>query len=92
MGFLALPGSYTVKLKVGDQEFSEPLDVRKDPRSAGTPNDIQEQLKREVFALLKERLAVQKAKFDEILKSDLPAFNKRLAEREIAGIVVPEIK
>jgi hypothetical protein len=45
MGFLAAPGNYTVKLKVGDQEFNEKLEVKKDPRSAGTLADIQEQLK-----------------------------------------------
>jgi photosystem II stability/assembly factor-like uncharacterized protein len=193
-GFLAAPGTYTVKLKAGDQELSEKLEVRKDPRSAGTPADIQEQVKldleirdelnacsdmisrlewmrkqlyqlkdalaggkgaadvfpaidefdrklqsveyelfqktiaegdtksfrdpqkiffklsvlagdvarsvdfapnkqqREVFAMLKERLAVQKARFDEVLKSDLPAFNSKLADKSVAGIIVPEIK
>jgi hypothetical protein len=192
MGFLAAPGNYTVKLKVGDQEFSQPLEVRKDPRSAGTLSDIQEQVKlqlevgeeislcadminrlewmrkqlydlkdvlssgkaapglpaaidgfdrklqaveyelfqktiaegdtksfrdpqkiyfklavlagdlsnsvdfapnrqqREVFAVLKERLAVQKARFDELMKTDLPAFNKLLAEKGMSGIIVPE--
>jgi photosystem II stability/assembly factor-like uncharacterized protein len=194
MGFLAAPSTYTVKLKAGDQELSEKLEVRKDPRSAGTMADIQEQVKlhfevrealnlcadminqlewmrkelsdlkdvlssgkgateilpgfdefdrklqsveyelfqktiaegdtksfrdpqkiyfklavlagdlsnsvdfapnkqqREVYAVLKERLDVQKTKFDELLKTDLPAFNKRLAEKNIPGIVVPEVK
>jgi len=194
MGFLAAPGIYTVKLKAGDQEFSEKLEVRKDPRSAGTPADIQEQLKlqleirddlnlcsdmisrlewmrkqlydlkdvlatekdaaeilpaidgfdqklqsveyelfqktiaegdtksfrdpqkiyfklsvlagdvsnsvdfapnkqqREVYAMLRERLAVQKVRFDEIMKTDLQAFNKKLADKSLPGIIVPEIK
>ena len=194
MGFLAAPGIYTVKLKAGDQEFSEKLEVRKDPRSAGTPADIQEQLKlqleirddlnlcsdmisrlewmrkqlydlkdvlatekdaaeilpaidgfdqklqsveyelfqktiaegdtksfrdpqkiyfklsvlagdvsnsvdfapnrqqREVYAMLRERLAVQKVRFDEIMKTDLQAFNKELADKSLPGIIVPEIK
>jgi hypothetical protein len=192
-GFLAAPGHYTVKLKAGDQEFSEKLEVKKDPRSAGTLADVQEQVKlqleirddlnlcsdlisrlewmrkelcdlkdvlssgksaaemlpaidefdqklqsveyelfqktlaegdtksfrdpqkiymklsvlsgdvssvdfapnkqqREVYAVLKDRLAVQKARFDEIMKTDLPALNKKLADRNIPGIVVPEIK
>jgi hypothetical protein len=47
---------------------------------------------REVYAVLKDRLAVQKARFDEIMKTDLPALNKKLADRNIPGIVVPEIK
>ena len=193
-GFLAAPGTYTVKLKAGDQEFSEKLEVKKDPHSAGTLADIQEQVKlqleirddlnvcsdmisrlewmrkqlyglkdvlasgkdaaeilpaidefdqklqsveyelfqktlaegdtksfrdpqkiymklsvlsgdvsnsvdfapnkqqREVYAVLKERLAVRKARFDEVMKTNLPVFNKKLADRNIPGLVVPEIK
>jgi hypothetical protein len=41
---------------------------------------------------LKERLAVRKARLDEIMKTDLPVFNKKLADRNIPGLVVPEIK
>lgn len=44
-GFLAAPGTYTVKLKVGEKEFIQTLEVKKDPRSAGTVEDIKEQLK-----------------------------------------------
>jgi len=193
-GFLAAPGTYTVRLKAGDQESSEKLEVKKDPRSAGTPAEIQEQVmlqleirdnlnicsdmisrlewmrkqiyglkdvlaagksaaemvptivdfdqklqsieyelfqktiaegdtksfrdpqkiymklsvlagdvsngadfapnkqQREVYAALKERLEVQKTRFDELLNTDLPAFNKKLADRGISGIVVPEVK
>jgi hypothetical protein len=194
MGFLAAPGTYTVKLTAGGRELSEKLEVRKDPRSAGTMADIGEQVKlqlevrdeinacsdminrlewmrkqlydlkdlqssgkgpadmlptidefgrklqsveyelfqktiaegdtksfrdpqkiyfklavlagdlsssvdfapnkqqREVFAVLKERLAVQKSRFDELLKTDLPAFNKKLVDKNITGVVVPEVR
>jgi len=34
------PGTYTVKLTVGTQEFTRPLEVRKDPNSGGTEGDI----------------------------------------------------
>jgi photosystem II stability/assembly factor-like uncharacterized protein len=37
---LVLPGNYTVTLKVGDKEFSQPLKVLKDPNSEGTDADI----------------------------------------------------
>ncbi len=43
------PGSYTVTLQVGDEEFSTGLTVLKDPNSEGTLADIQAQL-----ALMKE--------------------------------------
>lgn len=41
---MAPPGQYTVKLTVGEQELSQPLEVRKDPSSAGTLADIEQQL------------------------------------------------
>ncbi len=191
-GFLAAPGTYTVKLSVGGREFTQKLEVRKDPRSAGTVDDIKAQTKmqldiredlnaasdmisqiewlkkqlfdirdasaakdtglaaavdglakkfqgvedglfqptiaegdtksfrdpqkvyeklsvlaedlsgsvdfapnrqqREVFALLQERLAVQKGLFDALVNTDLPAFNRLLAEKGVAGIVVPAVK
>jgi len=193
-GFSAAPGAYTVKLKVGDKEFTQKLELRKDPRSAGTIEDIKAQTKmqleikddlnaasdmisqiewmkkqlfdlrdmlaagkggteapaavgtlekklqsvedelfqptiaegdtksfrdpqkiyeklsvlagdlsesvdfapnkqqREVHAVLKERLAAEKARFEELIKTDLAAFNKMLGDKGVAGIVVPTIK
>jgi len=44
-GPLAVPGTYTVKLAVGGQEFSQKLTVKKDPHSEGTEADIQAQAK-----------------------------------------------
>ena len=43
---LAVPATYTVRLLVGDQEFTQPLEVRKDPSSAGSLADIQAQVER----------------------------------------------
>ncbi len=39
-GPLAPPGIYTVKLEVGDKVFTQHLEVKKDPHSAGTETDI----------------------------------------------------
>ena len=191
-GFTAAPGTYTVKMTVDGKEFIQKLEVRKDPRSAGTVADIEAQVKLqlsirtdlnaasdmisqlewmkkqladlrealvgkdaavagaireltakaqavedgllqptitegdtksfrdpqmiyeklsvlagdvsdsadfapnkqqgEVYALLKERLAVQKGLFDGLVKTDLPAFNKLLTDKGISGVVVPEIR
>ncbi|MEE8603941.1 MAG: sialidase [Candidatus Aminicenantaceae bacterium] len=44
-GPLVPPGVYTVKLAVGDKEFSQKLTVKKDPHSAGTDADIVAQTK-----------------------------------------------
>lgn len=41
---LAVPGTYTVRLEVGDQVFTQPLVVRKDPNSTGTLEDIGQQV------------------------------------------------
>jgi photosystem II stability/assembly factor-like uncharacterized protein len=40
-GPLVPPGTYTVKLAVAGKELTQPVDVRKDPNSAGTPADIE---------------------------------------------------
>ncbi len=39
-GVLAGPGIYTIKLTVNGKEYSEKLEVRKDPNSRGTEEDI----------------------------------------------------
>jgi hypothetical protein len=45
-GPLAVPGEYTVRLFVGDREFTQPLTVLKDPHSTGTIDDIRTQVAR----------------------------------------------
>jgi photosystem II stability/assembly factor-like uncharacterized protein len=40
---LALPGTYTVRLTVGDRTFEERLEVRKDPNADGTMEELREQ-------------------------------------------------
>jgi hypothetical protein len=40
LSILAPPGTYTVKLSAGGQEFTQPLEVRKDPNSGGVEDDI----------------------------------------------------
>ena len=43
MNVLVPPGTYTVKLSVDGQEFSQPLVVRNDPNSGGSDDDVQKQ-------------------------------------------------
>jgi len=45
----APPGKYTVKLVVGDQEYAQELEVRRDPNAPGTVEGIREQ-----FQMLEE--------------------------------------
>ena len=189
-GFRAAPGMYTVKMSVGGKEFTQKLEVLKDPHSAGTVDDIKAQVKlqfevrdggdttadmlnqlewmrkqltdltkviagknlkavtaaiteydkklwdeeceltqssagegdnksfrdpaklyekwsvlsediydnadfapnkqqKEVAAMLKEQLDVQKAQFAKLTSTDLAAFNKVLADNGVAGVSVP---
>lgn len=193
-GFMVAPGNYTVKLNADGKEYTQMLEVKKDPRSEGTLADIKAQIEmqkevrenlntvsdmisqiewmrkqsydtkdmlkasggskevivaidafdkklrsvedelfqrisaegdtksfrfpqklyfkiavfagdlansvdfapnkqqKEVHADLTERLAIQKARFEELLKTDLPAFNEMLKQNNLPGVVVPEIK
>lgn len=43
-GPLVVPGTYTVRLTIGDSEFTRPLTVLKDPHSTGTLADIRAQV------------------------------------------------
>jgi len=194
MGYLVEPGTYTVQLNAGGEEYTRPLEIRKDPRSEGSAADIAEQVElqaavrddlnatsdlisrlewmrkqlydlrdvlredgghgdilnavtefdvtlrsiedellqhivtegdsksfrypqklycklsvllgdlntladfppnqqhRDVAAVLHERLETQKYRFREMLRTELPAFNRRLQESGIGGIIAPEIK
>lgn len=47
-GFLVAPGMYTIKLNAGGKEFVQTLEVRKDPRSEGTLEDIQDQVQMQI--------------------------------------------
>jgi len=39
-GILAPPGKYTIRVKSGEKTYTSSLTINKDPRSAGTPDDI----------------------------------------------------
>ena len=45
LSILAPPGTYTVRLSVGGKDFTQKLEVRKDPNSSATEAEIKEQLK-----------------------------------------------
>jgi hypothetical protein len=43
MSILAAPATYTVKLTIGEKEYSQKLTVKRDPNSTGTEEDIEAQ-------------------------------------------------
>jgi photosystem II stability/assembly factor-like uncharacterized protein len=76
---LSPPGSYTVELAVGDQKFTRPLIVKKDPHSAGSEADIQAQVTM-LFDLRKElETAVTMVDKLEVLRSQLYARTSALS-------------
>jgi hypothetical protein len=74
------PHKLYCKFSVLAEDLSKDLDF--------APNKQQQ----EVHAVLKERFTKQQARYKELLEKDLPAFNSMLQQRNMASIVVPEIK
>ncbi len=46
LSVLVAPGRYTVKLTVGGREYTQPLEVRKDPNSGGSEEEVRTQVAR----------------------------------------------
>ncbi len=44
LGPLAVPGSYQVRLTAGGETLTQPFEIRKDPRSSSTQDDLEAQL------------------------------------------------
>jgi hypothetical protein len=59
---------------------------------AGSVDFAPNMQQRDVYAVLKERLAAQKGRFEALLKTDLTAFNDRLKQRNIAGVIIPKLR
>ena len=99
LSILAPPGTYTVKLTVGTQEFTQPLEVRKDPNSGGLEDDIAAQtrvllaLRRDLNAAadavhriesVRVQLdAVNRAVDDATVKAAATALQKKLVDLEM---------
>jgi photosystem II stability/assembly factor-like uncharacterized protein len=75
---LALPGTYSVTLTVGEQKFTQKLNVLKDPHTSGSESDIQAQTR--VQSALYEELNALSATVNQLesLRAQLNAFEKEL--------------
>lgn len=83
-GPLVLPGKYEVRLKVGDQTFRQPLEVRMDPRVDAVRNQLQSSLKLQlrISSLLAQNYAgFQQSKS---LRGQLAELAKRPKEDPVA--------
>ncbi|SOD80609.1 VPS10 domain-containing protein [Spirosoma fluviale] len=86
-GPLALPGQYQVRLTVGDQTFTQPFEIKLDPRLKGvTTADVQEQFKmamkiRDETSKANDAVVQIRAVKEKLAKQpDSPA-NKKLKEQ-----------
>jgi hypothetical protein len=82
VSLLALPGTYTVTLTVGDEKFTQKVNVLKDPHSAGSESDIQTQTR--VQTALFDEMNATAATVNQIesLRARLVALGKELGSDE----------
>jgi photosystem II stability/assembly factor-like uncharacterized protein len=85
MSILMPPGTYTVKLKVGGQEFTQPLVLRKDPNSGGSEEEIQTQYKTMVALQADLNAAVDMVNQIESVRSQLQGLRAVLPPEVRAG-------
>ncbi len=78
LALLAPPGTYTVRLEVGEETWTQPLAVRKDPHATGTEADLQAQM--EVLFDLREMVDRAAGLINEIewLRKQLGDLEERL--------------
>jgi len=77
-----VPGNYVVKLKVGNNEYTSNLEVKKDPHAEGSLEDIQDQV---IFSLqLRDamNIAVNMINKVEIIRSELESIIKELKNKK----------
>jgi len=84
ISLLVVPGAYTVKLTVNDQEFTQKLTVLKDPHSTGSEADIAEQMK--LLTALRDDVETvsQTVNQVETLRSQLVSLDRGLGNAETA--------
>ena len=88
LAVLMPPGTYTVKLKVGDQELTQPLEVRKDPTSGGSPEEIQTQVKLLVALQGDLNRAADMINQIEVVRSQLQSLRSLLADKSAGDVRV----
>jgi hypothetical protein len=84
LSLLVVPGAYTVKLAVNDQEFTQKLNVLKDPHSTGSEADIVEQMK--LLAALRDDVETvsQTVNQIEMLRSQIVSLDRGIGNAETA--------
>src|SRR5438034_11091184 len=78
ISLLEPPGTYTVTLTVGEEKFTQKLNVLKDPHSGGTESDIQTQM--QFLAGLRDEMNSIGASVNQIetIRAQLAALQKEI--------------
>jgi photosystem II stability/assembly factor-like uncharacterized protein len=77
------PGTYTVKLSVGGRDYTQPLAVRIDPHSAGTPADIEAQQRMLVELRRDLDVAVDAVNSAEVVRGQIRNLRNMIQETEL---------
>jgi photosystem II stability/assembly factor-like uncharacterized protein len=87
ISLLALPGTYTVSLAVGGQEFTQKLNLLKDPHSTGTQADIAAQ--NNLVSALRDKMNVLAEIVNqiELLRVRLASLEKQLETDDAAKAI-----
>jgi hypothetical protein len=82
LAVLSLPGTYTVTLSVGEEKFTQKLNVLKDPHTAGSESDVQAQT--HVQTALYDEMNAMSATVNQLesLRAQLVALGKELGTDE----------
>jgi hypothetical protein len=81
------PGRYTVKLAVGGQEFTQPLELRKDPNSGSSEEEIRTQIARLLDLQTDMNAAVDLYNQTELIRMQLQQLNRTLSADGNSGDV-----
>jgi len=83
LSILAPPGTYTVQMSAGGKQFTQKLEVRKDPNSGGSDADIQQQMK--VLTALASDIdqAADMINRLELVRSQIAYLSRIISEPEI---------
>jgi photosystem II stability/assembly factor-like uncharacterized protein len=89
---VAVPGKYQARLTAGGQTFTEPFEIRKDPRSAATQEDLEAQLR--FLVETRDKLTETHDAIRRIrdVRAQLKDAEKRLAKDEAMKPVVDAAK
>ena len=87
ISLLAPPGTYNVTLTVGEEKFSQKLNVLKDPHSTGTESDIQSQTK--LLSALRDEMNAMADSLNQIesIRAQLAGFEKELGTDDTSKAV-----